>query len=368
MKFLHTADWQMGLRAAGLGDRAKEVREERLAAGRRVAEAARTHRCEFMLVAGDVFEDNGVDRLLVQKVADILSSFGAPVYIIPGNHDPYVPGSVWEHPAWSVSETLRVIKEPSQISIRGGTLYACPLRSKHSSGDPTSWIPKEEGTGVRIGLAHGTVEGVQQDEPDFPISRDAAERSGLDYLALGHWHSFAVFPSKDTRCRMAYSGTPEQTSFGEGQSGNALIVEMAGPGAPVSLTPVRTGGLSWVNLEKEIRDVSGILKLKEEIEALPEPGRTLVQVRIKGLMPAEGLRELEHLTQITQSRFFHARVSTSDLLPAPGDDAWISRLPQGILREAAHKLQSQSLASGPSAEVASRALMDLYAIAEEASR
>ena len=47
-----------------------------------------------------------------------------------------------------------------------------------------------DGSGaIAVGLAHGTVEGVPQDPPEFPIARDAAARAGLDYLALGHWHS-----------------------------------------------------------------------------------------------------------------------------------------------------------------------------------
>ena len=35
MRFLHTADWQIGMKAAALGDAGARVREERLAAGRR---------------------------------------------------------------------------------------------------------------------------------------------------------------------------------------------------------------------------------------------------------------------------------------------------------------------------------------------
>lgn len=38
-------------------------------AARRVIEAARGAGAEFILVAGDTFEDNGVDRVLVQKEA-----------------------------------------------------------------------------------------------------------------------------------------------------------------------------------------------------------------------------------------------------------------------------------------------------------
>ena len=75
MKFLHTADWQIGMKAQSLGDAGARVREERITAGRRVVDAAKAHGAEFILVAGDVFEDNAIDRVFVQKVADILAGF-----------------------------------------------------------------------------------------------------------------------------------------------------------------------------------------------------------------------------------------------------------------------------------------------------
>ena len=71
MRFLHTADWQMGMRASHVGEAGTRVRDERLAAARRVVEVARNAGAEFILVAGDTFEDSGVDRVLVQGVADI---------------------------------------------------------------------------------------------------------------------------------------------------------------------------------------------------------------------------------------------------------------------------------------------------------
>ena len=149
---------------------------------------------DFVLVAGDTFEDNGVERALIQKVADILGGSPVPVYVIPGNHDPLTPGSVWEHPAWKTMEHVHVLREEKPVEIPGGILYPCPVKDKRSRRDPTAWIPLADPAAIRIGLAHGTVEGVPQAEPDHPIPRDAAARAGLDYLALGHWHSTATVP------------------------------------------------------------------------------------------------------------------------------------------------------------------------------
>ena len=119
IRFLHTADWQMGMRAAKFGEAGKRVREERLTAGRRVVQAARENGVDFVLVAGDVFEDNAVERALAQQVADILATAPCPIYVIPGNHDPLVPGSVWEHRSWQAAKNVVILKGNLQTAQTG---------------------------------------------------------------------------------------------------------------------------------------------------------------------------------------------------------------------------------------------------------
>jgi len=372
MKFLHTADWQIGMRAAHVGAAGARVREERLDAARRVIETARRNAVEFVLVAGDTFEDNGVDRVLVQTVADILAAFGGPVYVLPGNHDPFMPGSVWEHPAWRSSDRVQVLREERPVDVPGATLFPCPAREKRSGKDPTSWIPEGESRGIRVGIAHGTVEGVYQEEPDYPIARDAAARAGLDYLALGHWHSTATYPAPDGVVRMAYSGTHETTKFGERDSGNALIVEVADVAAPPVLAPVRTGGLTWWVIEGSLREPGDLRRLRERVEAVEHPGASLLDLRVDGLLSAPDRDELSRIGEIVASRFLFGRIDASRLRPSPDDDGWIAGLPAGLLREAAMKLRelADPAYAGPrpqdaSPEVACRALLELYALLPE---
>ncbi len=374
MKFLHTADWQIGMRAAHVGAAGVRVREERLGAARRVIDAARGAGAEFVVVCGDTFEDNGVDRVLVQKVADILAGFGGPVYVIPGNHDPLMPGSVWEHPAWRASDDVRVLREEKPIDVPGGTLFPCPAREKHSGKDPTAWIPAGESRGIRLGLAHGTVEGVYQEEPDYPIPRAAPERAGLDFLAIGHWHSTATYPAPDGSVRLAYSGTHETTKFGERDSGNALIVEIAAAGAAPVITPVRTGGLVWSVIDENLREPGDLAHLRERIEALENASATLLDLRVGGLLSAQDRDELPRIEEIITSRFVFGRMDQTRLRPSPSDDTWIAGLPAGALREAATRLRELAdpayagpRADGASPEVACRALLELYALASEAA-
>ena len=351
------------------------MREERLAAARRVVGVARDQGAEFVLIAGDTFEDNGVERALIQKVADILGGSPVPVYLIPGNHDPLTPGSVWEHPAWKSMEHVHVLREEKPVDIPGGILYPCPVKDKRSRKDPTAWIPSGETGAIRIGLAHGTVEGVPQPEPDHPIPRDAAARAGLDYLALGHWHSTATYPASDGSVRMAYSGTHETTSFGERDSGNVLVVEIAGPGAPPLVTPVRTGGLTWKVIEKDIREPGDLQRVRQDIESQDNPGSTLIELRLKGLLAAAERDEVARIEEILASRFLFHRVDSSGLRPSPEDANWLASLPPGILQNVAARLQELSdprfageRPEGASPEVASRALMELYALMTEEPR
>ncbi len=374
MKFLHTADWQIGMKATHVCEAGTRVREERLKAARRVVEAARRAGAEFILVAGDTFEDNGVDRILVQKVADILADFERPVYVIPGNHDPLVPGSVWEHPVWRSNEKVRILREERPVEVPGGLLYPCPAREKHSSRDPVAWIPGGDAPGIRIGLAHGTVEGVHQEEPDYPIPRSAALRVGLDYLALGHWHSTATYPASDGSVHMAYSGTHETTKFGERDSGNALIVVVPEAGAPPAITTVRTGGLVWAVEEVNLREPGDLLRVRERIAALGNHSAMLLEVRITGLLPAQDRDELLRLDEILTSKFLLGRVEVSRVRPSPQDANWLAGLPAGVLREVGTRLRELADSGyagqrpeGASPEAASRALLELYALLSDTS-
>ena len=368
MKFLHTADLQIGMKANHVGGASERVRNARLEAVERLVSLAEDNGVEFMLMAGDVFEDNGVDRLLIHKTVQILSGAGCPVFIIPGNHDPFVPGSVWHHSAWVPASNIRVLSEGKPVELEGGVLYPCPIRDKFSIKDPTEWIPAETSSLIRIGLAHGSVEGLPQAEPDHRISRDAVERRKLDYLAMGHWHSTAMYPGSDGVVRMAYSGTPEPSCFGERDSGNVLLVEIDHSGAPPQIKPLHSGKLRWDTQVREIKEKADLAAISAEVGALPDPAGLLLSLELFGILYADNIRELRILEEIVASRPLFGRLETSRLVPAPEDRAWIEDLPAGYVREAAERLQEISLSERDDALVAARALLDLFVIAKEVGR
>jgi len=375
MRFLHTADWQIGMKAAHVGEAGDKIREERVKTVRKLIDVARDNNAEFVIIAGDLFEDNAIERVLVQRIADVLSNSNIPVFIIPGNHDPFTPGSVWEHPVWKTCDNVQVLTEEQPVEVPGGILYPCPVRERYSGKDPTAWIRASGESGIRIGMAHGTVEGIHQEEPDYPIPRDAAVRAGLDYLALGHWHSTTTYEDSSGAIRMAYSGTHETTKFGERDSGNVLLVEIRDKGSPPVVTPVHIGGLKWEVMEVDIRQVGDLLRLRERIEGFERPDKILLDIKISGLLFSEERNEIARIKEILSSRFLFGRIDSSGVTLSPDDESWVTNLPPGIIRETGVRLREMADLSfegerpdWASAEVASRALIELYAIISETSR
>lgn len=350
------------MRARHAGSGAARVREQRIVTARALAAVVKEHAADAVLLAGDVFEDNGVDRADVQRVIDACVGFGVPVFVLPGNHDPLVAGSVWEHPGWEHAANVTVLRAASPVECAPGVmLYPAPATAKTSSSDPTAWMSDAPFDGTRVGIAHGTVQGALVAEDCFPIPRNAPAQRGLAYLALGHWHSTAFYEDDHDTVRMAYSGAHEPTKFGERDSGNVLIVDLPGRGAAPVLTRVPTGRLAWHQIIQELGGAVDLDAVVREVEALPDPEHSLLELRLGGTIRPAQMRELERLRGLIAARFpLLGRLDDARLIPEPDSDAWADALGAGLLSDVAAHLREGG------GEHASAALMLLYRYGTEA--
>lgn len=284
MKFIHSADWQIGARFAQFGTLGPRLRAARLGTLRRALALARAEQVDGFLIAGDLFEDHGVEAAAVQEVHQLLAEAAPlPIYILPGNHDPAAgAGAIWHRaPFAQLPPHVRLFLEPAAVPLGEGVLLAAPLRQKKSPQDPSvalvamrAAVPSGQ---IVVGMTHGSpaIGGMHQHD-DFPIHTEAASRAGLDYLALGHWHRFLPLDGG----RMVMPGTPEPTDFAEGEgAGSVCLVEIVGPGVPPKVTRRAVGELSWRLHEED-------LTLTDDAPAaLPwagAPAQTLARVILRG--------------------------------------------------------------------------------------
>ncbi|HNY40566.1 MAG TPA: metallophosphoesterase [Bryobacteraceae bacterium] len=127
MRFLHTSDWHVGLKAAWAGASAPRIVQARLDAFANVARIAAEQNPDFALIAGDLFDSHAIALSAARQAVDIIESFPCPVYVIPGNHDQDAPGALWDRLNLASLSRFRLLREPSPVPIPGGILYPCPL-------------------------------------------------------------------------------------------------------------------------------------------------------------------------------------------------------------------------------------------------
>lgn len=340
LRFLHTADWQIGMKATHVAAVADVVRRARLETAERIVRLAKDQEVDFLLIAGDLFEDNAVGNDVVHQVVRILEQ-AAPVrvYILPGNHDLLTPGSVYERPAFRrAGANVHVLRTAEPVRVRGkageAVLLPAPITQKRSETDPTTQFRRFEASGdgdgarasdstCRIGVAHGSprIEGMYKPD-DHPIALNAAARYGLDYLALGHWHSWLALGE-----RMLMPGTPEPTKFGE-ESGFAALVALEEAGTPPRMEQLGVQSLHWT--EAAFRTEVGHDALERQVrawvEGLEQPEKQLMRIQLFGPMTTETETMLLELEDWLAARTLHVAFDMRRTTPS---------LTEGRLREVA---------------------------------
>jgi DNA repair exonuclease SbcCD nuclease subunit len=299
VRFLHTADVQL------LGGRPSDdtatarLRQARFDTLRRIVELASEREVDFIVICGDLFEDNLVSNEAVHEALRVLrDAEPTPVFVLPGNHDACCSGSVYQRPAFAADApgNVRVLATADPVSPADEcVVYPCPVTQKTSLQDPTDAIPPREREGViRIGLAHGAMMIPEHyREEDHPIPLDAPVRRQLDYLAVGHNHSLSIADSN----RWAYPGTPEQTAFDEREPGHVLIVTIAGPGAVPEIDSVKVGQLTWLEWSQTVTEAldDDLAELRGRIERLPAREDTLLRLHLTGATRADRLPLIDDL-------------------------------------------------------------------------
>ena len=241
LRFIHTADWQIGKVFRFVDDAAMGgLQLARLEAITHIGELAVEHQVRHVLVAGDVYDHaTPSPRSRNQVVERMRAHSSVHWHLLPGNHDPHQPNGLWDQfSRRGLPDNIHAHTEPAVTMMEEGiaVLLSAPLHHRRTLADPTAWMndqPSADGL-IRIGLAHGAVHGfnAQEEQRANPIEPARPQLARLDYLALGDWHG-----ELQVNDRCWYSGTPEPDSFQTRGRGNVLMVEIDGPNELPRITP-----------------------------------------------------------------------------------------------------------------------------------
>jgi DNA repair exonuclease SbcCD nuclease subunit len=333
MRFVHSADWQLGMTRRWLGSEA----QPRYSAARRdviagLGALTADVGAEFIVVAGDVFEHNQLAPQVISQSLEAMRTIGIPVYLLPGNHDPLDASSVYTSALFAAEcpANVTVLDRPGVHEVRPGLqIVAAPWRSKRPTtdlvADVLDGLPADGVT--RVLVAHGGVD-VLDPDPSKPSLiglagvQDALARGAVHYVALGDKHSLTEVGNSG---RVWYSGSPEVTNYDdvEHDPGHVLVVDIdeTDPQRPVTVDARKVGRWRFSTLNRQVDNSRDVADLDLNLDLMPDKDRTVLRLALIGSLTVTDRADLDACLDKYSRLFASLRVweSHSDLAVMPAD-------------------------------------------------
>lgn len=365
LRLLHTADWQIGRTYDRFDpEDAAALSEARLTSVERVAELANREDVDAVLVAGDVFDAQTVSDRTIRRLFNALHGFKGPWVLLAGNHDAALAESVWTRAIRlnAVPSNVHLALEPAVLPFHelGMAVLTAPLTQRQTHHDLTAWFDHSDTPAglLRIGLAHGSIQGVLAEHVDSsnPIAADRAARARLDYLALGDWHGL-----KSIDARTGYSGTHEPDRFKSNNPGHAVIVSFTEPGQAPTMTAHRTGQYQWHSWQRTLHTGSELDALIQELHSLTPD--TVLDLTLAGSLNLNDQQRLANALSMAQGVCRSVSITQSDIRITPTDDDIQQLRADGYVGQTIEALRT--LQEGEQPETAREALVLLAGFLQE---
>jgi len=312
LKILHTGDIHLGAKFSILGEKGEEQRLQILKTFGNVIDLAIEENVDLFLIAGDLFDSNNPSRRTLDGVVQLfkkLEQKNIPICLIPGTHDRYDAASIYRH--YNFNDVLpNFTLFTGEVTFKvfenlGLTVYGKALTTGILEESPLEGIHPQTGTKFHIALIHGSMkisEKVKEDGAIFTL--EEVESSGMNYIAMGHWHSFADYSRGRTKA--CYCGSPEALDIHQKGSGNVLLV-FIDPDGSVKVEPRRVGRRLFKMLELPVDMMSSVDEINEAIKAHSDPD-LIIEVKLQGLASFDLEIDPQELEQELEPFFFRLRV------------------------------------------------------------
>jgi DNA repair exonuclease SbcCD nuclease subunit len=178
-----------------------------------VLSAARRLRADIVLLAGDTFETNQLSRSLIDEVGNVFADARLPIVILPGNHDPALPDSVYAKGKYSQIPNLAILGVTHDTSVMFAEfdveIWGYAHRDYFDMAPLRGPWPRSTRWQVAIGHGHYEPPATRANplRPSWVFGDEEITATAADYLALGHWDR----PMRvgDGTVPAYYSGSPE---------------------------------------------------------------------------------------------------------------------------------------------------------------
>lgn len=329
IRFVHTSDVHLDTSFSGAGLPPRlgcRKREAIRVTFRRILQDAVERRADLVLVAGDLFEHERVTpdtiEFLKQQFAALAS---IPVFIAPGNHDPYLHGSPYREKGWPPNVHIFQEEDFCAVDLPGMGIRITGHAFSRSQSNENYFrrLPVLPGGLWNLVLAHGSdMAGVPPGKTAHgPLSIAEIAGKNVRYCALGHYHQQRRVSNPIDDTEVWYSGSPEGRGWDEEGEGAYLWGEIDGGAVRVirvacSQYPFKTVAV----------DCEGLSSREQIVETLQlEHGasldrRTLLRVILEGSPDPRLDLSLSEICERLADEVLHLQIEDRTL-PATDFDA-----------------------------------------------
>ena len=306
VKILHTADIHLDAPYRFLGTGGPDQRQQVKKTFERVCRIAVDEGFDLLLVSGDLFDSNSVSERTSDWLTSQLKSVSIPTLICPGTHDCLAERSVYRDTRVKWPSNVRVFSDGSEaldVPELNVTVHARANTSPRSTHSPIEGLKRTGASRWEIAMAHGSmVIPGKVESADFPITSDEIDSSELDYIALGHWHSWGDYSAGGVKA--VYPGAPERMEF-SGGLGAFAAVTLGDEGTFVERREVGARKMEEVSIS--VAGMTSAEDLRREIAALASPNMAL-RVILSGLSDISFQADSEALQQELASGFLFLEI------------------------------------------------------------
>jgi DNA repair exonuclease SbcCD nuclease subunit len=307
-RILHFADLHLDRSFAGLSvapSEAAKRREELRAALRRIVDLALELEVDALTIGGDLYEHDRAGPDTGNFLAGEFERLAPKrVLIAPGNHDPYIPDSLYWRREWPANVQIFESMTWSPVEITHGvTVWGVGHRGPAIRDNLVGALRVEPGQ-TNIALVHASdMSAVPEGKPAHcPFTRDDIERSGIDFALLGHYHELRMRPQESPR--YAYPGSPEPLDFAEAGDHHVLLLTADTSGVtcePRKINEVvyQTGSIDVTGMSTSDTIRKAICNLAEDEAA----ARAIMRITLVGQPEPDLDLDVNALLQSTHDRF-----------------------------------------------------------------
>ncbi len=279
IRILHTADLHLGAEFKSFHQKADSLMKEAFNAFEKLINYTCDpyNEIDILIIAGDLFDNPRPDLPLLEKVRELflkVDEKNIKLYILPGNHDSYsyknsiyrtfkFPGMIIKNPGFNLIDEINI--KSQHVFIYSGVYE---VNNPYKRALKNFKIIEKEGT--HIGILHGTLElkEIKISDRELPFSYEEFAYSGLNYLALGHFHQFKE-KEVDNEHKCVYTGSLIPRAIDEYGDRYSAVVEIKQNNS-VNIKKIQ---FSKIRIEKRVIDV-----IKEDISSI----RDLISLLKKG--------------------------------------------------------------------------------------